>query len=200
MTMHQCTRLTKTLWLSKTFTERQTTQRDNQFLLSPDGSYWQSESHFLPYPNVSRLSSKQRKLTKKHEITSWWIAAIGVLDKVNSMFFSYPRVKWQMISAEISQAKWQSCIKTTRSLGWFLSMKVRAILDLAKRWWMTPTRATRTNPEMKIYRKMPRLCWKINWPPSGSQTAQSPAFKCWTLSILMVELLIIACAFEKSVP
>ena len=186
MTMHQCTRLTKTSWLSK-FTRRQTTRRDKQFLLSPEGNYWQNELHFQPYPSVSRLVANWKN-EPKNEITSWWIAAIEYWQS-EWRFFSYPKCQQQIISTEFSQAKWQSCIKTSRSAAWFLSIKVRAILD-GKGPWMTHEAPTRLRTTLQKNRKN-ALCWKINWP--------------WILSILMVELLkniskFITCAFEKSVP
>jgi len=58
-------------------------------------------------------------------------------------------------SAEISWAKWQSCIKTCRSAAWLLSIKVRAILDGKRPWTtrQTPTRLRTTR--QKKTEKMP---------------------------------------------
>ena len=77
--------------------------------------------------------------------------------------------KKQITSAEISWAKWQSCIKTCRSAAWLLSIKVRAILD-GKRPWTTRQTPTRLRTTRK------------------KKVTQLIAFKCWTLS-MMVELL-----------
>ena len=85
---------------------------------------WQSESHFQPYPSVSRLVANEENQQKKNR--------------------SPP--------LNFSPAKWQSCIKTSRSAAWFLSIKVRAILD-GKGPWMTHETPTRLRTTLQKKQK-----------------------------------------------